>query len=597
MSKSPKAAKKAAELGAFGLVRRLFVEHGRKHLRAYVTASLLMAIGAITTGYAAYLMKPAVNGMTGSGGFKELRALAWTVWGLFAIRGLVTFGSLALLSRAGNRIVAEIQRRVFNALLGQDLRFFHERHSAEFATRLSTAALGMRDAIQAVVTSISRDLLQAIALVAVMFEQDALLATIALLTLPVAMLSLGRLIVKIRRFARRSFDGTTRIVETLQEAVLGARIVKSFNLEGRMRERMALAVREVERSANRMASTAAISAPISDLLAGFAVGAVIFYASWRVNIRHADPGAMFSFIVALMMAYEPLKRLGKSNLDIQNGLVGARLIYEIIDAPAVESLSLGLPALTVGGARVVFENAQFSYRANEPVLRGVDFVAEPNRTTALVGPSGGGKSTIIGLLQRFFALDGGRVLIDGTDIAAVDVHSLRASIAFVSQDVFLFRGTIRDNIALGRQGATGDEIVAAAIKAHAHEFISGFADGYDTNVGELGAALSGGQRARIAIARAILKNAPILLLDEPTAALDSESEREIQKALDELRAGRTTIVVAHRLQTIINADQICVIDGGRVAARGRHAELLSREGVYRDFFSLQFGKAGFPDDR
>ncbi len=516
--------------------------------------------------------------------------MSWTVWGLFSLRGLVTFGSLALLSRAGNRIVADIQRQLFDGLLAQDMRFYHDRHSAEFMTRLSLSANGMRDALQLTITSISRDALTAIGLIAVMVLQDPILAFIALASLPVAAVTLGRLMGKIRKFARRSFDGSTRIVETLQEAVLGAKIVKSFNLEENMRTRMASAIREVERSANRMAITAAISNPISDVLAGFAIGAVIFYGSWRVTIQHADPGALFSFIAALMLAYEPLKRLGRSNLDIQNGLIGARMIYEILDRPAVEAVVAGRPPLSVNEGRIVFDDVRFGYRTGENVLKGVSFVAEPNKTTALVGPSGGGKSTIIGLIQRFFAPDGGRILIDSVDIASVNLHSLRASIAFVSQDVFLFRGSIRDNIALGRAGASEADIVGAAIKAHAHDFICGFGDGYATDIGEQGAQLSGGQRARIAIARAILKDAPILLLDEPTAALDSESEREIQKALDDLRVGRTTIVVAHRLQTIINADRICVIDGGQVAESGNHTELIAGNGVYQDFFATQFGE-------
>jgi subfamily B ATP-binding cassette protein MsbA len=584
------ASKPAAEIGALALLRRLFTEHARRHFWAYVSAAALMAIGAAATAVSAWLLKPIVNGMVGNGGdFKELRALSWAVFGLFSLRGLATFGSLALLSRAGNNIVAAIQRQLFDGLLKQDMRFYHDRHSAEFMTRLSLSANGMRDAMQMTITSISRDALTAIGLVTVMAVQDPLLTVLALAGLPIAALTLGRLIVKIRKFSRRSFDGSTRIVETLQEAVLGARIVKSFNLEDTMRARMASAVREVERSANRISITAAISNPISDVLAGFAIGAVIFYGSWRVTIHHADPGSLFSFIAALMLAYEPLKRLGRSNLDIQNGLVGARMIYDVIDRPTAEAQPEGLPKLAVSGGRIAFEHVRFGYRADEPVLKDVDFVAEPGKTTALVGPSGGGKSTIIGMIQRFYAADAGRIVIDGQAIMDVDLASLRASIAFVSQDVFLFRGTIRDNIALGRPGATDEEITAAAVKAHAHDFISAFANGYHTNVGEQGAQLSGGQRARIAIARAILKDAPILLLDEPTAALDSESEREIQKALDDLRVGRTTLVVAHRLQTIINADLICVVDGGVIAESGIHADLIARRGVYRDFFSMQFG--------
>jgi ATP-binding cassette subfamily B protein len=237
---------------------------------------------------------------------------------------------------------------------------------------------------------------------------------------------------------------------------------------------------------------------------------------------------------------------------------------------------------------------RFAYRDREYVLDGLDLVAAPNATTALVGPSGGGKSTIIAMIQRFYAASEGRITIDGQDVAGVDLASLRDKIAFVSQDVFLFRGTIRDNIALGRPGASDAEIMDAARMANAHDFIMGFRTGYDTGVGEQGAQLSGGQRQRIAIARAFLKNAPIILLDEPTAALDSESEREVQKALDSLRQGRTTLVVAHRLQTIVNSDRICVIENGKAVENGTHDELIAARGTYHAFFATQFGEGTSP---
>ena len=333
----------------------------------------------------------------------------------------------------------------------------------------------------------------------------------------------------------------------------------------------------------------AISSPMSDALAGLAIGAVIFYGSWRITVTQADPGSFFSFVAALLLAYEPAKRLARLNLEIQNGLVGARLIYEVLDSPAAEIPDASQPELSVTQGKIAFDRVSFGYRDDEAVLSAMSFVAEPGKTTALVGPSGGGKSTIISMIQRFYEPSAGSIVIDGQVIAGVDLASLREKIAFVSQDVFLFRGTIRENIALGREGATQDEIIAAAKKANAHDFIMAFSDGYESNVGEQGAQMSGGQRQRIAIARAILKDAPILLLDEPTAALDSESEREVQKALNELCVGRTTLVVAHRLQTIVNADCICVIENGHVVEQGTHGELIAGDGTYRSFCRMQFG--------
>jgi ATP-binding cassette subfamily B protein len=292
------------------------------------------------------------------------------------------------------------------------------------------------------------------------------------------------------------------------------------------------------------------------------------------------------------MAYDPAKKLARLKLELQNGLSSARMMYEVLDHPAAETPVPGRQPLQISQGQIVARDVRFRYREEERVLDGLDLVVEPNKTTALVGPSGGGKSTVLALLQRFYAPEAGVIEIDGQNIAEVELASLRASIAFVSQDVYLLRGSIRDNIALGRPGASDDEIIDAARKAHAHHFIVEFATGYDTSVGEQGAQLSGGQKQRIAIARAILKNAPIILLDEPTAALDSESEREVQKALDDLRVGRTTLVVAHRLQTIINSDRIFVVENGRAVESGSHDELIRRGGTYSSFFASQFGEAG-----
>jgi ATP-binding cassette, subfamily B, bacterial MsbA len=581
--------------GAVNVLSRLLRDFGLEHKWSYVAGAAMLAIGAGTTALAAGLLRPTLNGMATAARFPEMRFLAFAVLGLFVLRGLATYGALILLSRTGNRIVATVQTRVFDHLLRQNMLYFQDRHSSEFIARLSLAANGVRDSLQVLVQGLARDVLSVVGLVAVMFWRDPLIAFLALCTLPVAALFLGRVIRGVRAFAKRSFDGSTQIIQTMAETVLGMRIVKSFNLEDEMRERMSASVKIVERSANRMAAGGAASTLMADSLAGLAIGFAIFYGSWRVSVGHGDVGSFVSFLGALMLAYEPAKRLGRLNVDIQNGLVGARMIYEVLDAPQGEPPQPSLPRLQVQSGRVSIENARFAFRPGEYVIDDLTLFAEPNSTTALVGPSGGGKSTILGLIQRFYAVSGGQVTIDGQDIAGVELASLRDKIAFVSQDVFLFRGSIRENIAVGRPGSTEAEIIAAARKAHAHDFILQFAAGYETNVGEQGAQLSGGQRQRIAIARAILKDAPILLLDEPTAALDSESEREVQKALDDLRIGRTTLVVAHRLQTIVGSNRIWVIEGGRAVETGEHQELIARRGAYFAFFAAQFGaRAALP---
>ena len=579
---------------SFPLIRRLLTEHARTRAGAYAAALTLMAVSAAASVGSVALLRPVVNGMTGMnvaepGAFKQLRNLAILVAVLYVVRGLATCGQLILMSRAGNRIVASLQKRVYDHLLHQPVRFFSDRHSSELMARLAMAANGARDVVQFIVASAGRDVLTVLGLLAVMIYNDPLMALMALSIAPVGVLMLSRLMKRVRRAARRSFDGSTQIMQHMGETAQGIRIIKSFNLESVMRARMAGAVGEVEKAANRMATGIALSSPVSETLGGVAVAIIILYGGWKVAVAHSDPGSFFAFIGALLSAYEPAKRLGRLNLDLQNSLVGARMVYDLLDEPLPDASDAQKPDLVPGPGLISLEAVSFGYRKGERVLDRLDLEAEPDKTTALVGASGGGKSTIISLVQRLYEPDSGTVRIDGQDVSAVNAGSLRDAVAFVAQDVFLFRGSVRDNIALGRPGATEPEIEEAARKAHAYGFITSFERGFDTEVGEQGAKLSGGQRQRIAIARAFLKKASIILLDEPTAALDSESEREVQKALEDLRVGRTTIVVAHRLQTIVDADRICVIENGRAVEFGTHDELMKRRGSYHTFFATQFG--------
>jgi ATP-binding cassette subfamily B protein len=423
--------------------------------------------------------------------------------------------------------------------------------------------------------------------VIVMAMQDPVLFFITLVVFPPAMLLLRKMVRRIRGITHAQFTGGTRILETLQETLQGLRTVKAFTLENRMRARFAANVREVENETNKWARVANRTSPLMETLGGVAIAIAIVYGGYRVIEMGATPGEFFSFLAAFLLANEPAKRLARLNLDLNTGLVGVRMMFEIIDSPATEPADDHKPALKVGAGQIEFANVTFSYRPDEPVLRGMSFLAEPGKMTALVGASGGGKSTVLNLILRLYEANGGTVAIDGQDIATISRHSLRGQVAYVGQDVFLFRGTIRENIGYGKTDAAEAEIIAAAKAAHAHDFIADFPAGYDTPVGERGLQLSGGQRQRVAIARALIKNAPIILLDEATASLDSESEHHVQAAIAELRKGRTTLVIAHRLSTITHADTILVVENGVVAESGRHDELLRRGGRYAAFYRLQ----------
>jgi subfamily B ATP-binding cassette protein MsbA len=572
---------------AWPLVKRLLTEQGSVHWRKYAFAFVLMALSAACTAASAYLIGDVINQAYVNRNLPGIITLGGITALLFTIKGLATYGHTVVLSRIGNRIVANNQRAVFSKLLSEGLSFFSDRHSTEFIARLSTGAAAVTQVLNLLITSVGRDALSLIGLVTVMVLQDPLMSFFAFVVAPPALFVLRKLIRRIYKIGRSQFHGGTRILETLQETLQGIRIVKAFTLEDTMRERFDTNVAAVEHEANKMARVSARASPLMETLGGIAIALAITYGGYRVIDTGATPGQFFSFITAFLLAYEPAKRLARLNIELNSGLVGVRILFEVIDSPPSEPIDTGMPDLKIASPRLDFDDVHFAYRSDQAVLRGMSFVAEPGKLTALVGPSGGGKSTVFNLLLRFYDSEHGRIAIDGQDITKVSRHSLRQTVAYVGQDVFLFRGTIRENIAFGKPGASEDEIVAAAKGAYAHDFIMEFPLGYDAQVGEHGLQLSGGQRQRIAIARALIKNAPIILLDEATAALDSESELAVREAMDHLFEGRTTLAIAHRLHTISHADRIYVIEDGHATESGRHDELLAQGGRYASFYGLQ----------
>ncbi len=572
---------------AFALIRRLLTEQGLVHWRKYAVAFVLMAVAAGCTAFSAYLIGDVINQAYVNRSLRGIITIGLITVVLFACKGLATYGHSVMLSRIGNRIVADNQRAVFSKLLSEGLSFFSDRHSTEFVARLSTGAAAATQVINLLITSVGRDLLSLIGLIIVMVVQDPLMSFFSFVVAPPAFLVLRKLVRRIYSIARTQFHGGTRIIETLQETLQGIRIVKAFTLEDIMRERFDRNVSAVEYEANKMARVSNRASPLMETLGGCAIAMAVTYGGYRVIETGATPGQFFSFITAFLLAYEPAKRLARLNIELNSALVGVRILFEVIDSPPSEPLDTNKPDLQIKTARLTFDDVYFVYRSDEPVLRGISFTAEPGKLTALVGPSGGGKSTVFNLILRFYDAKLGRVIIDEQDVTQVSRRSLRQHIAYVGQDVFLFRGTVRENIEFGKPGASEDEIVAAAKAAYAHDFIMSFPRGYDTPVGEHGLQLSGGQRQRVAIARALIKNAPIILLDEATAALNSESELQVREAMEHLCRGRTTLVIAHRLHTVSHADCIYVVEDGRVVESGRHDELLHGGGRYASFYRLQ----------
>ena len=573
--------------GAAALIRRLVTEQGMAYWRRYAVAFTLMAASAGTTAASAYLLGAVMNEAYVERSVRGIVILSFAIIVLFAIKGAATYGHSVILSKISNAILANNQRRLFAKLMRENVGFYSERHSSEFLARLTAGAQSVTQVLSLLINAVGRDLLSLIGLAAVMVIQDPWMSLFGLLVAPPALFAIRKLVRRIRNLAHVQFTGTTDILETMQESLQGIRTVKAFTLEETMQARIDKSIAMVEANANKMSRVQSRSSPLMETLGGVAIACTLMYGGYRVVGTGATPGQFFSFITAFLLAYEPAKRLARLNIELNTYLIGARKLLEIVDSPATEPDDSDKPALALTDAQVEFRDVTFAYRDSEIVLNRMSFVAEPGKVTALVGPSGGGKSTVLALLLRLYEVKFGAVVIDKQIISDVSRASLRQQTAYVGQDVYLFRDTIRENIAFGKVGASDAEIVDAAKAACAHDFIMSFPLGYDTPVGEHGTQLSGGQRQRIAIARALVKNAPIILLDEATAALDSESEQLVQEAIEHLCRNRTTIVIAHRLHTIMHSDNILVVEGGQIVEQGRHDELLRRNGRYASFFRLQ----------
>ena len=565
---------------ARALYGRLVREAVTPYAGWFAVAVLCMGAIAVSTAALAWLMDPVVNRV-----FVERRAdLLWPiglgVFATFAIKGAATYGQTVIMTRAGQTILTDLQNRLFRHLLRMDLNFFASNRTGALISRLTTDINAMRVAVSTALTALGRETLSIILLVGVMFYQDWMLATIAFVAFPAAVFPVAALGRRLRKVTANTQAQTGSFMTLVEQSLSGIRLVKGYRMEAYEAGRAAAITAAIRDLIIRAERVKALASPLMETLGGVAVTIVIVYGGWRVIQGDTSAGAFFSFITALLSAYRPMKALANANAQINEGLAGAERLFSVLDTEPVLSDAPGASALKVGRGEIRFDKVSFSYTGDIPALTKLSFAVPSGKTTALVGPSGAGKTTILNLIPRFYDVTDGAVTIDGQNVREVTMASLRESIALVSQEVVLFDDTVRANIRYGRPGAAEADIEAAARAAGAHDFIGALADGYETMVGARGQTLSGGQRQRLAIARALLKDAPILLLDEATSALDTETERQVQAALETLKKGRTTLIIAHRLSTIAAADQICVVDQGRVVEVGAHSTLVETNGLY-----------------
>ena len=569
------------------LVRRVFGGYLWPYRWPFFWALLFMAVNATTTAAMAKLMEPVMDNVLTMRDRSMVWPVAIAVLVAFTVRGFSDYFHSVLMNRIGQHLVADLQKQLFGHLLVADIAFFHATSAGQLTSRVMIDVGVMRGTAAECLTSMGKSTLTLVCLVAVMFYTDWRLATGAFIAFPLAGYFVATMGKRMRQVSSSTQVELGNFLAQLNQSFQGIRHVKAYAMEGQERQRVGAIINRLFDLTCNSFHVQSLTSPVTEVLSGVAIVAVIVYGGLRVIDGLSTVGALMSFIAAFLLAYEPMKRLSKVNAQLQSGLAAAERVFELLDTPATIVDRPEARPLAAQRYDVHFHDVHFAYGEDAPALRGVSLEIPHGQTVALVGPSGAGKSTVLNLIPRFYDVVRGAVTVGGQDLREVTLASLRSRIALVSQEVALFDQSIRDNITYSLPGASEEQIVAAAKAAAAHDFIVTLPQGYDTLVGEQGVKLSGGQRQRIAIARAMLRDAPILLLDEATSSLDTESERAVQGALRTLQRGRTTLVIAHRLSTVVDADRIYVLDQGRVIESGSHTELLQHNGLYSRLYGLQ----------
>ncbi len=559
----------------------------KPHTPKFILAMLCMLVVGATTSALAFLVKPALDEIFLK---KNADMLIWipiAVVVIYLVKGACSYTQTILMNFIGQRIVADLRNKLYRQMQMQSLSFFTKNPTGILMSRITNDVGYVQGAVSEAVTSLMKDSFTLICLVFVIFYRDWQLAIIAMCVFPLTIYPIAKFGNKMRSIATRAQVTMGSLTTLLQETISGTRIVKAFSMEEYENRRFAQENEHLFKLALKSVSVSAISSPFMEFLGGIGIATIIFYGGYQVINGVSTPGTFFSFLTALIMLYEPVKRLTNVNNTIQQGIAGANRVFSIIDmVPDIRNVTnaIDLPKISRG---IDIQDVTFRYEET-PVLKNIDISIKAGEVVAFVGMSGGGKTTLVNLIPRFYEVVEGRIMIDGHDIRDVTIESLRGQIGIVTQQTILFNDTVRNNIAYGDIEKTEENIIQAARAANAHDFIMNLPKGYDTVIGEQGAKLSGGERQRISIARALLKDAPILILDEATSSLDTEAEIEVQDALENLMKGRTTLIIAHRLSTIRNAHRIIVLAKGEIVEEGTHESLMEKKGEYFKFYNMQF---------
>ncbi len=569
-----------------GVFRRISELVKAQWTRLLLAMLCMMAVGAVTP-LKAYIVKPVVDEIFVNKDMDMLRLLPFAVIIVYVLEGVFVFGEGYLMNYVGHGIIKRLRDQVYSHVQMLPLSFFQQHETGALMARIMNDVNVVKSMVSDAVAGVLRDFFSVVGLLCVIFYLDWKLSLVAVIVLPVAVIPIVGFGRRMRKLSTRRQESVADMSSLLHETFTGARIVKAFGMESYENRRFFARTLQLFKYEMKAVIVKSMSSPVMDLLGGIGVSLIILYGGSKVINGASTPGTFFSFMAALVMFYQPIKRISKLNNVIQEGLAAALRVYEILDVDSDIKERPDARELGSGHHSVAFRKVSFRYD-EQPVLKNINLEVKKGEIVALVGTSGGGKTTLVNLIPRFYDVTEGAIFVDGCDIRDLTVKSLRSQIGIVTQDPILFNDTIRNNIAYGNLSASDADIIAAAEAAHAHDFIQRFQDGFNTVVAERGVRLSGGERQRICIARALLKNAPILILDEATSSLDSESESVVQKALENLMKGRTTFVIAHRLSTVRSADRIIVIADGRILEEGKHEELLARDGEYRKLYDMQF---------